>query len=289
MAMLPQQATSDSAYCVSGNVTIHPSAAIAPTAVLRADPGSHLILGPDVCVGRGAVLHAVGGVLAVEAGASLGSTVLLVGGGTVGANACIGSGTTVINPQVAAGAAIAPHSLLGDTSRKILSLPEDAMVAETDRSEPSLADNATAPAEADAAAEETVWGLDRGRGAAGDAVGHPSRTEPTGVTGAGAKAATSTDAAVGQEAAAADWNGGAAIASSSQATTTPPAAASGEVVGVSSESFPAADQQGAIASRNLLGGPVYGKEAVSRLMAALFPHRQTLHSNPAPEQPNPPT
>ncbi len=43
----------------------------------------------------------------------------MVGKGKIGANACIGSATTVFNYSVAPGVVIPPGSLLGDTSRKI--------------------------------------------------------------------------------------------------------------------------------------------------------------------------
>jgi len=102
-----------------GRVTVHPSVAIAPTALLQAEPGSHLILAAGVCVGAGAVLHAHGGTLEIESGVSLGAAVLLIGSGKIGANACVGSMVTMINPAIAPGDVIAAGTLLGDDSRAI--------------------------------------------------------------------------------------------------------------------------------------------------------------------------
>ena len=102
-----------------GRVTVHPSVAIAPTALLQAEPGSHLILAAGVCVGAGAVLHAYGGTLEIESGVSLGAAVLLIGSGKIGANACVGSMVTMINPAIAPGDVIAAGTLLGDDSRGI--------------------------------------------------------------------------------------------------------------------------------------------------------------------------
>ncbi len=107
-----------------GRVTVHPSVAIAPTALLQAEPGSHLILAAGVCVGAGAVLHAYGGTLEIESGVSLGAAVLLIGSGKIGANACVGSMVTMINPAIAPGDVIAAGTLLGDDSRAIEPSPE---------------------------------------------------------------------------------------------------------------------------------------------------------------------
>ncbi len=107
-----------------GRVTVHSSVAIAPTALLQAEPGSHLILAAGVCVGAGAVLHAHGGTLEIESGVSLGAAVLLIGSGKVGANACVGSMVTIMNPAIAPGDVIAAGTLWGDDSRAIEPAPE---------------------------------------------------------------------------------------------------------------------------------------------------------------------
>lgn len=100
-----------------GQVTVHPSVTIAPTALLQSEPGSHLILRAGVCIGSGAILHAHGGILEIESGVSLGAAVLLVGSGKIGANACVGSMVTIMNPAIASGDVITAGTLLGDSSR----------------------------------------------------------------------------------------------------------------------------------------------------------------------------
>lgn len=102
---------------MSGEVTIDPSAAIAPGVMLQADPNSQIIIAAGVCIGMGAVLHARDGILEIEAGATIGAGVLLVGRGKIGANACIGSATTILNCSIAPEQVVAPNSLLGDSSR----------------------------------------------------------------------------------------------------------------------------------------------------------------------------
>ena len=112
------QPISSSHFCVSGNVTIHPSAAIAPGVLLQADPESQIIIAAGVCVGMGAILHAHQGNLEVEEGANIGAGVLVVGKGKIGTNACIGSMTTILNSSVGRGEVVSPGSLIGDTSRQ---------------------------------------------------------------------------------------------------------------------------------------------------------------------------
>jgi carbon dioxide concentrating mechanism protein CcmN len=104
---------------ISGEVIIHPSAVIAPGVILQAAPNSKIIIGQGVCIGMGSILHVHEGTLEVESGASLGAGFLMVGEGKIGANACIGSATTVFNCSVEAGQVIPPGSILGDTSRRV--------------------------------------------------------------------------------------------------------------------------------------------------------------------------
>lgn len=103
-------------FYISGNVTIHPEAAIASDVVLQADTNSQLIIAAGVCIGSGSVLHAQQGTLTVDAGATLGARVLIVGNGKIGVNACIGSKTTIINSSIEAEQSIPFNSLIGDVS-----------------------------------------------------------------------------------------------------------------------------------------------------------------------------
>ncbi|MFN6483306.1 MULTISPECIES: transferase [unclassified Nostoc] len=104
---------------ISGEVTIHPSAVLAPGVILQAAVNSKIVIGPGVCIGMGAILQVHEGTLEVEAGANLGAGFLMVGKGKIGANACIGSATTVFNYSVEPGQVVPPGSILGDTSRQI--------------------------------------------------------------------------------------------------------------------------------------------------------------------------
>ncbi|MBN3910721.1 MAG: transferase [Nostoc sp. NMS1] len=113
---------------ISGEVTIHPSAVLAPGVILQAAENSKIIIGPGVCIGMGAILQVHEGTIEVEAGANLGAGFLMVGKGKIGANACIGSATTVFNYSVEPAQVVPPGSILGDTSRQI---------AQTNQPEPS--------------------------------------------------------------------------------------------------------------------------------------------------------
>jgi carbon dioxide concentrating mechanism protein CcmN len=114
----PLQAMHDSQVYISGDVTIHPNAAIAPGVLLQASPGSSIIIAAGVCIGMGAVLHSCDGILEIQEGASLGAGVLMVGAGIIGSSACIGSQCTLFNTSVEAKALVPSGSMLGDSSRQ---------------------------------------------------------------------------------------------------------------------------------------------------------------------------
>ncbi len=119
MYLPPLQPMNNSHFCVSGNVTIHPSAVIAPGVLLQADPESRVIIAAGVCIGMGAILHAYQGTIEVEEGANIGAGVLMVGNCKIGANACIGSATTILNSSIGWGEVVSPASLIGDKSHQI--------------------------------------------------------------------------------------------------------------------------------------------------------------------------
>jgi len=104
---------------VSGDVVIHPSAAIAPGVLLQADPGCRLTVADGVCIAQGSVLHAHRGNLTIASGTMLGRAVLILGQGEIGANVCIGAFSTILNSSVASGQIVPPNSLLGETGRQI--------------------------------------------------------------------------------------------------------------------------------------------------------------------------
>lgn len=99
--------------CTGGDVVLHEGAAVAAGAILVADPGSSLVVETGACIGMGAVLHATGGELRIEAGATLGAGVLVVGKGKVGRRACVGTCTTLLEPTVAEGSVIPSGEVVG--------------------------------------------------------------------------------------------------------------------------------------------------------------------------------
>ncbi len=124
MYLPPLQPVSNSDIYVSGDVTIHPGAAIAPGAILQAAPNSRIAIGAGACVGMGAVLNAYQGAIEVESGAVLGAGVLVIGKGKIGANACIGAATTIFNSSIESMAAVPAGSLIGDPSRQVAAISE---------------------------------------------------------------------------------------------------------------------------------------------------------------------
>lgn len=105
-------------HLIQGDVVIHPTVVIGAEVILEASPGSQLILAEGVCLGRGVVLQAYQGTLKIEAGASLGTGVLIVGSGKIGAMSCIGAATTIFNADIASEQIVPANSLIGDPSRR---------------------------------------------------------------------------------------------------------------------------------------------------------------------------
>ena len=104
---------------ISGEVIVHPSAAIASGVILQAGSNGKIVIGSGVCIGMGAILQVEDGTLEIGAGANLGAGFLMVGAGKIGENACIGSATTVFNCSVERGQIVVPGSVVGDKSRAI--------------------------------------------------------------------------------------------------------------------------------------------------------------------------
>lgn len=117
MHLPPLSSIDSSQIYKGGDVSIHPSAAIAPGVLLQADPGSQIIIEAGACIGSGSILHAHQGTIKVEEAANLGAGTLIVGAGKIGTHACIGAATTILNSSINPGQVIAPGSLIGDTSR----------------------------------------------------------------------------------------------------------------------------------------------------------------------------
>lgn len=118
MYLSPLQLSSNSQILMSGDVVVNEGAAIAPGVILQAEPGSRISIAAGACIGLGVILHAREGTLEIEAGVILGAGVLVVGAGKIGANACIGAGTTLIDPCIDQMQIMPAGSLMGDTSRQ---------------------------------------------------------------------------------------------------------------------------------------------------------------------------
>ncbi|MDA0265833.1 MAG: carbon dioxide concentrating mechanism protein [Cyanobacteria bacterium] len=114
------------AFYVAGAVTIAPDVAIAPGAVLKALPGSCLVIRARACIGTGVIIQAQQGTLTLEEGVSLGAGVLVVGRGVIGAHACVGAESTLLDPTIGKSEVLPARSLLGDQSRTLASPPESS-------------------------------------------------------------------------------------------------------------------------------------------------------------------
>jgi carbon dioxide concentrating mechanism protein CcmN len=136
MYLPPVQAMNDTQIHASGDVTIHPGAVIAPGVLFMANEGSKIIIAAGACIGMGTVLHAAGGTIEVLEGANLGAGVLVVGSGTIGKNACIGTSSTLFNISVSAQTMVPPGSVLGDRSRKVQSEAKAPATPEPQPTEP---------------------------------------------------------------------------------------------------------------------------------------------------------
>ncbi len=99
-----------------GDVTVAAGAVVAPGVVLQASPGSRIEIASGVCLAGGVCIQSRQGVLKIEASASLGANVLVIGRGKIGANACISPGSTLMNPQIEANAILPPNALVGEAT-----------------------------------------------------------------------------------------------------------------------------------------------------------------------------
>ncbi len=125
MPLPPVNTISTTEIYVSGDVSIHESAVIAPGAILQAAGDSRIVIGAGACVGMGVILNAYQGSISVGSGAILGAGVLMIGHGEIGEQACIGSTTTIFNASIEPGTAIPPGSLIGDNSPSKETKPEE--------------------------------------------------------------------------------------------------------------------------------------------------------------------
>lgn len=118
MYLPPLQLTRNDRVYVSGDVTIDSSAAIAPGVILQANPGSRIAIAAGVCIGMGSIIKVYEGSLVIESGATIGAGVLAIGAGKIGANASIGTATTILNPAIEPARVVPAGSVVGDESRQ---------------------------------------------------------------------------------------------------------------------------------------------------------------------------
>lgn len=137
---LPLPLSSHSHVYVQGDVTIDPSAVISSGVILRANPESQMIIAAGVCIGAGSILHADQGTLEIETGVNMGTGVLIVGHGTIGANSCIGSLTTIWNASIERLTVVPAGSVVGDAGRQVAEI-SPAATPPVDSSNPPEAAN----------------------------------------------------------------------------------------------------------------------------------------------------
>lgn len=246
MSVPPLRLSNNFDSFISGEVTIHPSAVLAPGVILQAAVNSKIIIGPGVCIGMGSILQVSEGTLEIEAGANLGAGFLMVGQGKIGANACVGSATTVFNCSIEPGVVVPPGSVLGDNSRRI---------EQTKQLEPSAnhAAATTQPEETSSATEQhqvssstqitasAFWQFKHQSTSSAVPPSPTSESQPSPV----------------------DEN--------TNANSSPPP-----------ESTPS---QPSTESSNIFGNQIYGQGSVNKLLVTLFPHRQPLKDPISDEQP----
>ncbi|AFY72759.1 hypothetical protein Syn7502_00609 [Synechococcus sp. PCC 7502] len=120
MLLQPLHSVNYSDFHVSGDVTIQPNVAIAPGVLIQADPDSQIIIESGTCIGMGTIIHAFKGKIEIKAGVTIGTGVLIVGAVKIGANACVGSMTTVFNTSIPNADLVIAGSLLGiDISNRL--------------------------------------------------------------------------------------------------------------------------------------------------------------------------
>ncbi|MEJ1931584.1 transferase [Nostoc sp. NIES-2111] len=223
---------------ISGEVTIHPSAVIAPGVILQAAANSKIIIGAGVCIGMGSILQVNEGTIEVEAGASLGAGFLMVGQGKIGMNACIGAATTLFNWSVAPALVVPPGSILGDTTRQMATEPPEASTnhsESTSTQKPRANENKVVTSTSFSASASVQFKQDS-----------VAVTEPS-------------------------------APAESQSATVENNATNETVPSVAEPSLEDGKSGDDAESPNSFGTQIYGQGSIQRLLGTLFPHRQALN------------
>lgn len=129
---------------------VHATVAIADGVLLQADPGSRLIIDRGACIGAGSILHASQGILELGSGVTIGDHVLVVGSGKIGANACIGSHSTLVDASIDEGEMVASKSFVTSSTWDV------------DQGKPGVSASLTGDADADPKAIDEPSSLENG-------------------------------------------------------------------------------------------------------------------------------
>jgi len=257
MSVPPLRLSNNFDSYISGEVTIHPSAVLAPGVILQAALNGKIIIGPGVCIGMGSILQIHEGTLEVEAGANLGAGFLMVGQGKIGTNACIGSATTVFHCSVAPEQVVPPGSILGDPSRRI------------GAKEPKPSTNNASINTQAAREQKTLIGRQRDK--------KVSRNEDQTIS--------STNFSAGVFVELQHQSISLAQPAASLANESPPLEENPNLAASKQEQAPEALQEVSLDSPssppatepNSFGTQIYGTGSIQRLLITLFPHRQSLN------------
>ncbi|BAZ67288.1 MAG: transferase [Pelatocladus maniniholoensis HA4357-MV3] len=229
---------------ISGEVIIHPTAVIAPGVILQAAPSSKIVIGSGVCIGMGSILKVHEGTLEVETGANLGAGFLMIGSGKIGANACIGSATTVFNCSVEPGQVVVPGSVLGDNSRHL----SDSFAVTEKIQQPQLSTTnpASSPENMDVQEPEDLWNEE------------DTGTQKQNETGNFSASSTGDSTPASKP-------------------TPPHPQPSTSSATQNSQLDNQVTQDPTTESENHIGTHIYGQGSIQQLLITLFPHRQSLN------------
>ncbi|TBR60104.1 transferase [Mastigocladus laminosus UU774] len=238
---------------ISGEVIIHPSAVIAPGVILQAAPSSKIIIGSGVCIGMGSILKVHEGTLEVETGANLGAGFLMIGSGKIGANACIGSATTVFNCSVEPGQVVAPGSVLGDNSRHLSN--SFAVTEKIQQPQLSATNPASRQEDRDIQEQKDLWDEE-------DTV-------------------TQTQSDTGNFSASSTGR----VTPASKSTPPHPKPSASSAIQNSQLDNQVTQEPTTEESQNHIGTHIYGQGSIQQLLITLFPHRQSLNKPSSDEKP----
>lgn len=254
-----------------GDVMIDPTAEISMGVILIATPNSKIAIEAGVCIGMGAILQAHGGTINIKSGAILGAGVLVVGKGTIGANACIGAATTIYNASIEPLQIVPAGSVIGDESRK-----SEVGVAQE-------ASSRQAPASIPPEAKNTTYASNDPEPQSEIAESSPELKESASQEAQEISAenyASSGEASEASSGETSEANSGETSGSESEEialeqgeTTSPKEPETSE----SEESGESADAS-KLEAKEKTAPTIYGQLYVSRMLGTLFPHGQSLNN-----------